>query len=62
MKKISQLPSFDNWSDYIDKLLNNCANVTASECLQGEPSEGVVLTRVLGGRSFVNVKDIYWNF
>ena len=38
MKKISQLPSVDNWSDYIDKPLNSWANVTASECLQGEPS------------------------
>ena len=38
VKKISQLPSIDNWSDYIDKPLNSWANVTASECLQGEPS------------------------
>ena len=38
VKKISQLPFIDNSSDYIDKPLNSWANVTASECLQGEPS------------------------
>ena len=38
VKKKSQLPFIDNWSDYIDKPLNSWANVTASECLQGEPS------------------------
>ena len=38
VKKISQLPTIDNWSDYIDKPLNSWANVTASECLQGESS------------------------
>ena len=38
VSKVSQLPFVDNWSDYIDKLLNNWANVAVSECLQGEPS------------------------
>ena len=38
VKKVSQLPSTDNWSDYIDKPLNSWANVAASECVQGEPS------------------------
>ena len=33
VKNISQLPSIDNWSDYIDKPLNSWANVTASGCL-----------------------------
>ena len=34
VKKISQLPSIDNWFDYNDNLLNSWANVTASECLR----------------------------
>ena len=38
VKKISYVPSIDNWSDFIGKPLNSWANVTASECLQGEPS------------------------
>ena len=38
VKKISQLPSVDNWFEYIDQPLTNWANVTAAECLQSEPS------------------------
>ena len=38
VKKLSQLPSIDNWFDYIDKPLNSWASVTAAECLQSEPS------------------------
>ena len=38
MKKVSQLPSVDNWFEYIDQPLTNWANVTAGECLQSEPS------------------------
>ena len=38
VKKISQMTSIDNWSDYIDKPLNSWANVARAECLQGEPS------------------------
>ena len=38
VKKTSQLPSIDNWSEYIDKPLNSWTNVAGAECLQGEPS------------------------
>ena len=38
VKKVSQLPSIDNWSEYVSKPLNSWANVTVAECLQGEPS------------------------
>ena len=38
VKKVSQLPSVDNWFEYIDQPLTNWANVTASECLRAEPS------------------------
>ena len=38
VKKVSQLPSVDNWFEYIDQPLTNWANVTAGECLQSEPS------------------------
>ena len=38
VKKVSQLPSIDNWSEYASKPLNSWANVTVAECLQGEPS------------------------
>ena len=38
VKKVSQLPSIDKWSEYVSKPLNNWANVTVAECLQGEPS------------------------
>ena len=38
VKKISQLPSVDNWFEYIDQPLTNWANVTAAECLQSGPS------------------------
>ena len=62
VKKISQSPSIDNWSDYIDKPLNSSANVTASECLQGQPSFMKALSGLdegPGGHSSVNVNDIY---
>ena len=38
VKKVSQLPSVDDWFDYIDKPLNSWANVPVGECLQGELS------------------------
>ena len=38
MKKVSQLPSTDDWSEYISKPLNSWANVAVAECLLGEPS------------------------
>ena len=38
VKKVSQLPSIDQWFDYIEKPLTSWANVTAPEGLQGEPS------------------------
>ena len=38
VKKISQLPSVDNWFEYIDQPLINWTNVTAAERLQSEPS------------------------
>ena len=38
VKKVSQLPSIDYWFDYIDRPLTSWPNVTAAECLQGEPS------------------------
>ena len=37
VKKVSQLSSIDNWSEYISKPLNSWANITVAECLQGEP-------------------------
>ena len=33
---MSQLPSIDDWFNYIDKPLNSWANVPVGECLQGE--------------------------
>ena len=38
VKKVSQLPSIDDWSKYMGKPLNSWANVSVGECLQGEPS------------------------
>ena len=38
VKKVSQLPSVDDWFDYIDKPLTSWANVPVGECLQGELS------------------------
>ena len=37
VKKVSQLPSIDDWSEYMGKPLNSWAKVSVGECLQGEP-------------------------
>ena len=59
--KISQLPSVDNWFEYIDQPLTNWANVTTAECLQSEPS---VLAALRGfddapRRSFLRECQVY---
>ena len=38
VKKVIQLPTIDDWFNYIDKPLNSWANVPVGECLQGEIS------------------------
>ena len=65
IKKVSQLPSIDDWFNYIDKPLNSWADVPVGECLQGEIS----IQKTLRGfeesrrRSFLReCKATCWSF